>query len=94
MAAKSKQGKQSSNGGNLGFESEIWAVATTWRLAKMNLYDIHAAVASVVGKNAERAVASLFTPGGTHALVGEFAGINDFEVVAFLVVLPEQEATG
>jgi hypothetical protein len=23
--------------------------------------------------------------GGTHAMKGEFAGINDFEVVAFLV---------
>ena len=53
-----------------------------------------AAVASVVGKTEERAVASLFTPGGTHALKGEFAGINDFEVVAFLVVLPESEAAG
>lgn len=48
-----------------------------------------AAVASVVGKNEERAVASLFTPGGTHAMRGEFAGINDFEVLAYLVVLPE-----
>jgi SNF2 family DNA or RNA helicase len=49
-----------------------------------------AAVASVVGKSEERAVASLFIPGGTHALKGEFAGINDFEVVAFLVILPEE----
>ncbi len=48
-----------------------------------------AAVASVVGKTEERAVSSLFIPGGTHALKGEFAGINDFEVVAYLVVLPE-----
>ncbi|MHB9129724.1 MAG: helicase-related protein [Armatimonadota bacterium] len=47
------------------------------------------AVASIVGKKEERAVASLFTPGGTHAIKGEFAGINDFEVVAFLVILPE-----
>jgi hypothetical protein len=47
------------------------------------------AVASIVGKKEERAVASLFTPGGTHAMKGEFQGINDFEVVAFLVVLPE-----
>ena len=47
------------------------------------------AVASVVGKKEERAVASLFTSGGTHAMKGEFHGINDFEVVAFLVVLPE-----
>jgi len=48
-----------------------------------------AAVASVVGKSEERAVASLFRPGGTHAMKGEFAGINDFEVLAYLVVLPE-----
>ena len=48
-----------------------------------------ASVASVVGKNEERAVASLFSPGGTHALKGEFAGSNDFEVLAFLVVLAE-----
>lgn len=47
------------------------------------------AVASIAGKSEERAVASLFSPGGTHALKGEFAGINDFEVVAFLVILPE-----
>lgn len=51
---------------------------------------LSAAVASIVGKSEERAVASLFTPGGTHALKGEFAGMNNFEVVAFLVVLPEQ----
>jgi len=35
------------------------------------------------------AVESLFKQGGTHALAGEFAGINDFEVVAFLSVVPE-----
>jgi hypothetical protein len=51
-----------------------------------------AAVASVVGKNEERAVASLFSTGGTHAMKGEFAGSNDFEVVAFLVVLGEEGA--
>ncbi len=50
---------------------------------------LSAAVASVVGKSEERAVASLFTPGGTHALKGEFAGTNDFEVMAWLVILPE-----
>lgn len=46
------------------------------------------AIASVVGKKEEKAVASLFAPGGTHAQKGEFAGSNDFEVVAWLVVLP------
>ncbi|MFN8765448.1 MAG: helicase-related protein [Pirellulaceae bacterium] len=48
-----------------------------------------AAVASIAGKSQERAVASLFNPGGTHAGKGEFAGMNDFEVVAFLVLVPE-----
>jgi len=49
------------------------------------------AVASVIGKKEERAVASLFSPGGTHAVKGEFAGINDFEAVAFLVVRSETD---
>lgn len=51
-----------------------------------------ASVASVVGKNEERAVASLFSTGGTHAMKGEFAGSNDFEVVAFMVILAEDGA--
>jgi hypothetical protein len=51
-----------------------------------------AAVASVVGKTEERAVASLFSPGGTHAMKGEFAGTNDFEVIAWLAVLPNSLA--
>lgn len=51
-----------------------------------------AAVASVAGKHEERAIASLFAPGGTYAMRGDFAGSGDFEVVAFLVVLPESEA--
>ena len=50
------------------------------------------AIASVVGKKEEKAVASLFASGGTYAHKGEFAGINDFEVVAWLVVLPESAA--
>ncbi|MBP3955045.1 DEAD/DEAH box helicase family protein [Gemmata sp. G18] len=52
-----------------------------------------AAVASVVGKKEERSTASLFMPGGTHAHKGEFAGMNDFEVVAYVAILPA-EVTG
>ncbi|MBF0247210.1 MAG: DEAD/DEAH box helicase family protein [Alphaproteobacteria bacterium] len=52
---------------------------------------LSAAIGSIVGKREERAVASLFTPGGTHAIKGEFAGGGDFEVVAFIAVLPEDE---
>ncbi len=48
-----------------------------------------AAAGSVVGKTEERAVASLFKPGGTHALAGEFAGIDDFEIMALLVILAD-----
>ncbi len=51
-----------------------------------------AAVGSVIGASEKRAVASLFSPGGTHAKAGEFAGIDDFEVVAFLVILAEEKA--
>ena len=51
-----------------------------------------ASVASIVGTGEERAIASLFSPGGTHAIAGEFAGMDDFEVVAFLIVLPEDLA--
>jgi len=50
------------------------------------------AIASIVGKSEERAVASLFNPGGTYALRGEFPGSGDFEVVAWLAVLPEADA--
>lgn len=49
------------------------------------------AVSSIVGAGEERAMASLFSPGGTHAMTGEFAGMDNFEVVAFLVVLAEDE---
>ena len=45
------------------------------------------AIASAVGKSPERAVASLFSPGGTHAKKGEFAGMGGFEVVVFLVIV-------
>jgi len=31
----------------------------------------------------------LFQPGGTQAAKGEFYGINDFEVVAYIAILPE-----
>ena len=60
----------------------------------MELYQklLSRAVATIVGKQEERAVASLFSPGGTHAIKGEFAGSGDFEVVTFLIVLPQNGA--
>ncbi|AER67000.1 helicase domain protein [Thermovirga lienii DSM 17291] len=49
------------------------------------------AVTSIAGKSQERAIESLFKPGGTYAQKGEFAGQDDIEVVAWLVILPEDE---
>jgi hypothetical protein len=37
-------------------------------------------------------LASLFSAGGTHVFKGEFAGMTDFEVLAYLVILPEERA--
>jgi hypothetical protein len=48
-----------------------------------------AAVTSIVGKTEEKSAASLFSLGGTTALPGEFRGVDDFEVMGFLVLLPE-----
>jgi SNF2 family DNA or RNA helicase len=57
---------------------------------KMEHYQklLAAAVASITGKKEERSTASLFSPGGTHAHKGEFSGMNDFEVVIYLPILP------
>jgi hypothetical protein len=52
---------------------------------------LSAAIASVLGKNEELAVESLFSPGGTHGFKGEVRGANDFEVVAWLAVLSEED---
>lgn len=51
---------------------------------------LSAAVASVTGKREERAVESLFTPGGTHTVRGGATGVDDFEVVTGVVILPER----
>ncbi|WP_216327806.1 helicase-related protein [Deinococcus aestuarii] len=47
-----------------------------------------AAVQAITGKAEERAAASLFNLGGTHTGKGGSAGVNDFEVVAYLAILP------
>ncbi len=51
-------------------------------------HQIAAAAQSVAGKKAERAVASLFTPGGTHARPGQHQGMDAFEVIAYLIIQP------
>lgn len=51
-----------------------------------------AAVTSLLGRGEERAVESLFKRGGTHAFEGEFAGVDEFEVIALGVVVGEDDA--
>jgi hypothetical protein len=63
--------RQSKNGGDLAAVQNLLA----------------AAIQSISGVGEERALASLFSPGGTHAFKGEFRGIEDFEVEAFLIVV-------
>ncbi len=58
------------------------------RLAQKQLA---AAVAAIVGRTEEKAVASLFRPGGTQGAKGEFSGANDFEVVGYVVILPAED---
>jgi SNF2 family DNA or RNA helicase len=50
-----------------------------------------AAASSIAGRAAERSLASLFNPGGTHIARGEFAGMNDFEVIAWLAIIDEPD---
>ena len=44
------------------------------------------AVESIVAVKAESDIDSLFTAGGTSALLGEVSGLADFELICFLVV--------
>ena len=57
----------------------------------MSLYQnlLSRAVAAITGKAEEKGVESLFHRGGTSLTKGTFRGINDFEVVSYLVVQSE-----
>ncbi|WP_372837461.1 helicase-related protein [Phaeovulum sp.] len=47
---------------------------------------LEVAVASIVGKSEEKGVESLFTRGGTNLTKDSFQGMEDFEVVSYMVV--------
>jgi hypothetical protein len=44
------------------------------------------AIHSMIARQQEQEVDSLFSPGKTSALVGEIAGLEDFELISFLVI--------
>ena len=46
------------------------------------------AVAAVTGKAEEKGVESLFQRGGTVISADSFKGIDDFEVISYLIILP------
>lgn len=51
---------------------------------------LESAITSIVGKTEEKGVESLFSRGGTVLTQDHFKGIEDFEVVAFLIIKGEQ----
>ena len=47
---------------------------------------LETAVASIIGKSEEKGVESLFTRGGTNLTKDSFQGLEDFEVISYMVV--------
>jgi hypothetical protein len=50
------------------------------------------AIAAITGKADEKGIESLFQPGGTTIGKDSFKGSDHFEVIAYLVILPEPSA--
>ncbi|MEZ5210457.1 helicase-related protein [Gordonia sp. (in: high G+C Gram-positive bacteria)] len=48
---------------------------------------LNAAIGSMIEVNTERDIDSLFTPGATTALTDTIAGLDDFELIAFIAIL-------
>jgi hypothetical protein len=44
------------------------------------------AITSIIGKTEEKGVASLFSKGGTTLQKSLFTGIEDFELISFLII--------
>ena len=53
-----------------------------------NLLD--SAIRSMIDLKEEKDLDSLFTPGRTTALLDTIGGLDDFELIAFLVIQPVQ----
>jgi hypothetical protein len=63
------------------------ATAQGWDMTQV-VAKLKAAIDSIRGKRDEKAIASLFTPGGTEHFGTAFKGQENFEVVTYLVILP------
>lgn len=62
--------------------------AATRKGKDMSLYRslLEVAVNSIVGKSEEKGVESLFSRGGTHVTKDSFRGMEDFEVISYMIV--------
>jgi len=49
-------------------------------------YMLECAMQSIVGKTEEKGVESLFARGGTVLTQDHFSGIEDFEVISYLII--------
>jgi len=65
------------------------ATSDGWKMEDYQML-LEKAVMSISGKAEEKGVESLFTRGGTTISKHSFKGVNDFEVVSYLIVSPEQ----
>jgi superfamily II DNA or RNA helicase len=77
-------------------DEPVWEVCRVFNLttrdgADMSHYShlLTEAIRSMIGVTEERDVDSLFSPGHTSALVQTIAGLNDFELIAFLGIVEE-----
>ena len=68
--------------------------AATAEGAEMGVYSqlLTDAISSMIELNDERDIDSLFTPGMTTALKNTIAGLDDFELIAFIAVLDPAQA--
>lgn len=80
--------------GNRNPESQAWEdfQSATHGGKDMEPYQrlLKKAVQSISGKAEEKGVESLFSRGGTHMTKHSFKGLNDFEVVSYLIISPDQ----
>lgn len=51
---------------------------------------LEAAITSIIGKTEEKGVESLFSRGGTVLTQDHFKGIEDFEVISYLIIREAQ----
>lgn len=73
---------------NAAYNAFMKATSQGWKM-KDYQFLLEKAVESISGKAEEKGVESLFTRGGTTISKHSFKGVNDFEVVSYLVVLPQ-----